>query len=333
MATGTVACPGCGREYVWQATLAGHPVRCTCGQTLDMPQSRPDFDSVYALAPSDSPGGRIVPDSGHVGSGDEAAMPCPACGQPIAFAGVLCTACGYNVRTGEVDKRAVQPVNNTATTSPAQQAMAYFLPTATARRSSEDSTPAARFELNPPEEAPPGVGAAPAAPQAPVGPLPPFRGHTKPRVHDEELRKDGLVRYVVGVAALVVLVLGLWFSRGFWGRPNDPGLTGDDAAIASKLSGVQASEARAWLEENDNRMAGGWNSNQARARIDEWYRLGARKVWSAGGTIALSLIIELPEEKEKRDKLFGWQREYHRASNQPIAEDKGQKYLTIVCPP
>lgn len=98
MAVANIVCPSCGKEYTWQQQLAGHTVRCTCGQVMPVPSSSTETDSVYQLAPSEDakPMRAMVA----IESEDEPSLPCPSCGNPIEFAGVVCTACGYNVKTG-----------------------------------------------------------------------------------------------------------------------------------------------------------------------------------------------------------------------------------------
>src|SRR5262245_51030435 len=106
MSVSNIVCPSCGKEYTWQAQLAGHTVRCTCGQVMPVPAIAVETDSVYALAPAEDAqfargGSAPLLDSDDVG------LPCPSCGQPIEFGGVLCKFCGYNVKTGLHDPRAI----------------------------------------------------------------------------------------------------------------------------------------------------------------------------------------------------------------------------------
>jgi hypothetical protein len=79
-------------------------------------------------------------------------------------------------------------------------------------------------------------------------------------------------------------------------------------------------------------MMGGWNRRQAEAKIDEWYQLGAKKVSCFGPRMAIWVAIELPDEPEKRAKLFEWQKKWNEERNERIRTDNGQKYLAIRLP-
>ncbi|MFP4055820.1 MAG: hypothetical protein ACLF0G_03005 [Candidatus Brocadiia bacterium] len=70
----------CGREFEARDEAAGRHMRCPeCGERVQVPQ------------PQDSP---EPTDEGEAG-------PCPECQAPLAPGAVLCTNCGYDLRTGQ----------------------------------------------------------------------------------------------------------------------------------------------------------------------------------------------------------------------------------------
>lgn len=49
------ACPKCQKKYALKDELAGRKVKCTCGQTLQLPQAKPSSVPAPHAAPSDVP--------------------------------------------------------------------------------------------------------------------------------------------------------------------------------------------------------------------------------------------------------------------------------------
>ena len=106
-----VTCPGCGKGYRWQSTLAGKKVPCKqCGETFTVPnapgtgladhQAPVTEDGTYELdinEPASQTTHKTAPHNGK----------CPSCNSPIRAAAVLCMNCGFNVAEGKKLKTAV----------------------------------------------------------------------------------------------------------------------------------------------------------------------------------------------------------------------------------
>ena len=126
------------------------------------------------------------------------------------------------------------------------------------------------------------------------------------------------------LAALIVVLSSVGCAEDVAPQPNAP-------------------EARAWLRNNRNESALASNrfgpSSEARAFVDSLYQNGAVKVTvdnimdepdrieEEGGPYADTLIVQLPEEKNRRDALF----EIHRVESQregfDFTPDQGQQHL------
>ena len=111
-------CAACGREFRWKPELAGKKAKCKCGATVTVPKTAPSAapapapaeDDPFEMADEPEP---ITPRP--LRSGAAAAPPppplpmssapqriaCPVCSTPAPPTAVLCTACGYNFRTGQ----------------------------------------------------------------------------------------------------------------------------------------------------------------------------------------------------------------------------------------
>ncbi|HRK29878.1 MAG TPA: hypothetical protein PLD59_02275 [Tepidisphaeraceae bacterium] len=293
MATGNIVCSQCGKEYIWQQQLAGHDVRCTCGHVMPVPSAAPQTDSVYALAPSDevSPAARTA----RVNLDDSLfQLPCPMCGRPIEFGGVVCVGCGYNVKTGEYTKKPHGPV-------PAHTAF-------------DAPTPAT---VNRPATASPYV-----PPAAPARHLP------------DEPRQAVVLRYLAILAVLLLVATAFLAFRGNRSSAPTAvaGLTAEDAEIESKLKQTATTEAREWLARDEQRLLGRYNQRQAQAKIDEIYRAGAQKVCVLGGRFVMSVVVEVPDKVEDRKRLFEWQKQHHESIGETVTLDSGQKYIYITMP-
>ena len=176
-----------------------------------------------------------------------------------------------------------------------------------------------------------GKPAASSRRQSSLAGIPP--GLSAKKVADEPrsgvLIKGGLVLLVM------LLVVGAIFAMRFVGRdpnadkpPPDP----DDATVAEAKASFTEYEARDFLKTDETWLMGGWNRRQAEAKIEEWYQLGAKKVSCFGPRMAIWVALELPDEPEKRAKLFEWQKKWNEEMNERVRTDKGQKYLAIKLP-
>jgi hypothetical protein len=100
-------CPACGREFRWKPQLAGKKAKCKCGAAVTVPATAPGAPDVddEVIDFSD------LPEPVEARPYNSSAAPplpplppqpiaCPVCNMPAPPTAVLCTACGYNFRTG-----------------------------------------------------------------------------------------------------------------------------------------------------------------------------------------------------------------------------------------
>src|SRR5207244_785995 len=92
-------------------------------------------------------------------------------------------------------------------------------------------------------------------------------------------------------------------------------------------------EALEWFKQSTHQSILGslWTREQAQNRIENWYTLGAKKVYAFGGVMTNSLAIELPADPAKRAYFVqmaeNWRLEHHM--DRPPIKDVGQKFVII----
>lgn len=293
----SITCPGCGKNYNFKAELAGKKVKCKCGTVMAVPTAPPpeDEDAIFDLAPDpELEKAKAVKQTTRPAHAEGPA--CPSCGEAMGDGSVICVNCGFNVKTG----KKMKGVGAAAPVAPSQTQ-----PAAPAKAAKGGS----RFG-----NVPPSLGAKKVAPA--------------------ETKSDVLKKFGILLGVLVVIV-GVVFAMKYVGAdPNagKPALDPDDETVQEARDNFTEKEAKEWLAMDDSWMMGGWNRRQSEAKIDEWYRLGAKKVSVYGRQMALWVCIELPDDKEKRAALFEWQKKYHGEMFERIRTDKGQKYMVIKVP-
>ena len=114
------ACPSCKKEFTWKPEIAGKKAKCKCGTVIDIPAAppppplpppdvdpfdNPDYMYDFAEEPKGTAGGA---------AGAPPPPPpqpelqtCPNCGGNVPPGGVVCLACGFNVKTGKKSKTQV----------------------------------------------------------------------------------------------------------------------------------------------------------------------------------------------------------------------------------
>ena len=97
---GKFSCEKCGKSYKWKPELAGKKVKCKCGQIMAAPAEEPvaaepevDLDGLYELAAEEKKASKRQRE-------EPVGFRCPACHNELAIGAVLCTSCGFNVKTG-----------------------------------------------------------------------------------------------------------------------------------------------------------------------------------------------------------------------------------------
>lgn len=291
-----ITCSSCGKTYPFKAELAGRKVKCKCGHVIAVPsvpvEKHQEPDSLYDLAPDPTAASARPAQQTVMARTADDSVRCPSCESPLEAGSVICVACGFNLKTGEKMKG----LGGGGGGSPVGAAAAKG-----------NQRPGHRLAV------PPGLSAKKMANEPKSG----------------VLVKGGLV------LVAMLLVVGAIFAMRYVGRdPNadKPPADPDDATVADAKANFTEYEARAFLKTDETWLMGGWNRRQAEAKIDEWYQMGAKKVSCFGPRMAIWVAIELPDEPEKRAKLFEWQKKWNEEMYERVRTDKGQKYLAIKLP-
>jgi hypothetical protein len=139
-----IFCPSCGKKYAWKPDLGGKKVRCKCGEVIAVPADPPSAspakppveDDLYDFA-ADAP---VAPPPRRVQSAQTpAAAPisipgmeddlyrCPSCSQSMNPGAIICSHCGFNLKTGEksATPRRTTVAATGATTAPPSPAAAF----------------------------------------------------------------------------------------------------------------------------------------------------------------------------------------------------------------
>ena len=97
---GKFSCGKCGKSYKWKPEIAGKKVKCKCGQIMAAPAAEPlavepevDLDSLYELAAEEKKATKRQKE-------EPVGFRCPACSSELQIGAVMCTACGFNLKTG-----------------------------------------------------------------------------------------------------------------------------------------------------------------------------------------------------------------------------------------
>ena len=112
-------------------------------------------------------------------------------------------------------------------------------------------------------------------------------------------------------------------------------MPGQDAEAMRMLNENQPMEPADFINSHKSRMIGTqWTQAKALAKVKQWYEMGAVKIYvPSDGLIARSVIIELPQDKEKREALINWQRVNEDENGHIITiKDEGQKYVIYAIP-
>jgi hypothetical protein len=290
------SCDSCGKQYPWKAELAGKKAKCKCGALLNIP-AQPQV----ARSPARAAVAVAVPVDESQG------YRCPACKNELNPGTAICVNCGYDLRTGEYV--------NTQVDTGDDGAEAEAVP-----------TPKKKKKL-----------AAPAKTGKPSATA--WVGVTKSkREKASETEKDNsrTMKQVIIALVLCVVVVGVIFGGKFvFSKMGSKGpqvkLPGDDSEAMRMLEENQPMEAAAFIESHKSRMIGTqWTQAKALAKIKQWYEMGAVKIWvPSDGLIARQVIIELPQDKEKRHELLQMGARMEDETGQKVAKDVGQKYVIV----
>jgi hypothetical protein len=99
---GKFSCQQCGKSYKWKPDFAGRKVKCKCGFVMTCPteppgahqqSDEPDLDALYSLADEGKQAAKA-------GATTAPGLRCPSCKQELEPGASVCTACGFNLKTG-----------------------------------------------------------------------------------------------------------------------------------------------------------------------------------------------------------------------------------------
>ena len=146
----------------------------------------------------------------------------------------------------------------------------------------------------------------------------------------KEMEKKNLIKQAILFVGAIVLVGGAIFAMRFFsgGKSAAPGL-GEDDTVTAMIKDENGTEAKKWLADHPGRMLAGTTRSQAEYRVDQWYKMGATKVYAFGGLMSMTVALELPKDPAKRKELFDWEKKWHTEMDIKPSVDVGQKYLLI----
>lgn len=289
------SCPACQREFAWRPQIAGKNAKCKCGATVHVPEEAPQLDvpePLDAPEPLDDQGGDEYGLANDDAEQQSSHHRCPSCGQAMQPGTVLCTACGFNIKT--------------------RQRMH------TAIGGDDDGTPAVI----------PGMPkSAAAVPENRFG-IP--GGLRTPVMRKEDNQFSALIKPAIILGVLLLAATGAIVGfKMFSHSKADEAKFAVDREYA-KYTDMGEHEMKDWVTADPNmHMVMGMNDRQAVAFADKLYNMGAVKVVAFGGQMAIKAGVELPQDPEKRKALFQWQAEYHGSQAVPIQRDEGQRYMVL----
>jgi hypothetical protein len=325
----TMKCTSCGLKYPWSPQTAGRKVKCKCGTVFVAPQSAGGADQPMG-APMVTSSSSSTPVGSPKVQAAVAQMASPAAPPPL--------------RNAESARAASPPRSPSPLSQPVPPRV--------------DDNDDALYDIAGDMEAPPPLAPVAHGPPVPHGPpvaksggarkgaagaghanMPAFPGYTAKRIDDSAEKKTEIKKLIViagGIAVLVgAVILIKAIGLGGDGADKYANLPGEDPTFYRMKDDQGAYEARAWLNENNQRGIIGfeWTRDKTLRKIDEWYAAGAKNVYSFGASpFTASLAIELPDDPAKRKTLIDYAEQFRKDRNQyskkPVT-DEGQKFIIL----
>lgn len=154
----------------------------------------------------------------------------------------------------------------------------------------------------------------------------PKRAEIDTKNYDADNKSNAIKLALLGVG-VVILCLGLVFAYTKM-KPAPVAAKGHDAEALRYIR--DASEAREWLKGRDM-MLGGMLHKQAEFKINQWYDMGVKTIYIKGRP-AMQVVMELPDDAEKRKTIFDWYVNFVQKTHDTPAPDEGQKFLLVNMP-
>ncbi len=299
----TFSCDSCGKQYPWKAELAGKKAKCKCGSILSIP-AQAQMTKAAARTPVAVAAAAPVQES--------EGYRCPACKNDLTPGTAVCVNCGYDLRTGQYVGTQVDTGEDEAEAAPAP------------RKKKKKKAAAA------------GAGSGKPSATGWVG----VSKSNREKAAEQEADKSRTVKQVTIALVLLVVVVGVIFGGKFafsklGNKGSDVKMPGQDAEATRMLNENQPMEAKDFIDSHKSRMIGTqWTQAKGLAKVKQWYDMGAVKVYvPSDGLIARFVIVELPQDKEKREALINWQRMNEDENGHIITvKDEGQKYVIYAIP-
>lgn len=260
-----------------------------------------DNDDPYDLAESAAPSpvrpvaqgsvaAAVAPPMAVPGMEDDAYR-CPSCSEAMEAGAIICSSCGFNLKTGE-------RVNLKRATTTAGAG--------TAKKAASKMPAGSAFA---------GI---------PTRSKPKFVEDKKGQLV-KMLVPIVLVVVLIGAFALFKFVA----SRTGGGPSHKFTDKGDDPEVARKMDDEYYKEIHEWFKQDPGRMTGELSRSQAEAKADELKQMGAKTVYAFSPRMSLCLAVELPDDPEQRKALFAFENKWALQHRYKPRKDEGQKFILL----
>jgi predicted RNA-binding Zn-ribbon protein involved in translation (DUF1610 family) len=300
------SCPSCGAKHPWYPKIAGVLIVCRCGKGMTAPRTAGDA----------------------VGEGDNGPETrTDAAPSGFARPAVAATA---NANPAATLQGATRPIGAAPAKAPSVHAPASPPLSPANATGAEGVCPACGAVVAYTATECPRCGYRPridlegvVAVEADL--LPAESPPAKPR------RVRSLARRELTIPLLIML--GGLFALGIMCTRTNPHSAGtrldDDAAVEKMYQKEKGFEVIQWLQNNPKHVLAGLSIEAAPKFILDLYDLGAVSVTAFGDSTADVLAIELPPDKDKRQKLIDWDARWEADKGVPPTTDVGQKYILV----
>lgn len=137
----------------------------------------------------------------------------------------------------------------------------------------------------------------------------------------------------LGIGALLLCGgVGIWVLIHNRSDLPEP-VAGNDAGIVEVLQESHAVEIRKWFNLYGDRALLGMSREQSERFANQLYDAGAQRVWATSGLVSMVVVIQLPDDAQRRKQVFESAKPVRRAYIALPASDVGQRYLLVQLTP